>query len=284
MQKLLTILLTTCLTIATHAAANGIDGELLVKVGTTGNKAIPTSQTTNVTISATSKVTDGASAVAFSLNSSNALSTSGAKLLTVGNGGTNVANDSWLVDSDSAATYSGSVKAHTLADVDFPEASVQVFSRGTNGIASQVQIVGSVGSEEVYATGATGVLFDIWPSAGATATAYTYDTSRTHTSGNLVEVKNNTTNVATIAYNGSLTVHDIVGVTDASDAPAGSVGQYVSSLVASGAAVSLVSGTPKTMTSISLTAGDWGLDQRLHQHALYSCAGRHLLRSRWHLQ
>jgi hypothetical protein len=78
MQKLLTILLTTCLTIATHAAANGIDGELLVKVGTTGNKAIPTSQTTNVTISATSKVTDGASAVAFSLNSSNALST-GAK-------------------------------------------------------------------------------------------------------------------------------------------------------------------------------------------------------------
>jgi len=40
-------------------------------------------------------------------------------------------------------------------------------------------------------------------------------------------------------------------------AAAGTVGEVISSTVTSGAGVSLVSGTAKTITSISLTAGDW---------------------------
>ncbi len=41
------------------------------------------------------------------------------------------------------------------------------------------------------------------------------------------------------------------------NASAGNVGEYVSSSIASGSAVSLTSGTPANLTSISLTAGDW---------------------------
>jgi len=48
-----------------------------------------------------------------------------------------------------------------------------------------------------------------------------------------------------------------VGTTTNNNAAAGSVGEFVSSVIASGSAVSYSTGTPKDMTSISLTAGDW---------------------------
>lgn len=50
---------------------------------------------------------------------------------------------------------------------------------------------------------------------------------------------------------------NVVGTTTNDSAAAGSVGELISSNVLLGAAVSLVSGTPKTVTSISLTPGDW---------------------------
>jgi hypothetical protein len=49
----------------------------------------------------------------------------------------------------------------------------------------------------------------------------------------------------------------LLGVTDGSSASAGIVGELISSSVAIGSAVSLVTNTAKTVTSISLTAGDW---------------------------
>lgn len=49
----------------------------------------------------------------------------------------------------------------------------------------------------------------------------------------------------------------IVGTTTNNSAAAGSVGEYVSSTVLFGSAVSLSSDTPADVTSISLTAGDW---------------------------
>jgi len=50
-----------------------------------------------------------------------------------------------------------------------------------------------------------------------------------------------------------ITSPGIIGVTDGSNATAGTVGEYIDSY-ASG---TTVSGSPTTMTSISLTAGDW---------------------------
>ena len=41
------------------------------------------------------------------------------------------------------------------------------------------------------------------------------------------------------------------------NAPAGNVGEYVSSTIASGAAVALTTGVAANITSLSLTAGDW---------------------------
>ena len=54
----------------------------------------------------------------------------------------------------------------------------------------------------------------------------------------------------------------LTGVTDGSNASAGSVGEYVSSTVANGT-VSFSNGTPLNVTSISLTAGDWDVWGRL---------------------
>lgn len=47
------------------------------------------------------------------------------------------------------------------------------------------------------------------------------------------------------------------GVTGATDATAGNIGEVISSTVPFGAPVSLATAASKTMTSISLTAGDW---------------------------
>lgn len=47
------------------------------------------------------------------------------------------------------------------------------------------------------------------------------------------------------------------GTTTNDSATAGNIGEYVSANIATGSAVSLVSETAKTVTSISLTAGDW---------------------------
>lgn len=49
----------------------------------------------------------------------------------------------------------------------------------------------------------------------------------------------------------------LLGVTDGSDAIAGDVGQYLSSEVLVGSAVSLVTATAKDITSLALTPGDW---------------------------
>lgn len=49
----------------------------------------------------------------------------------------------------------------------------------------------------------------------------------------------------------------LTGITSGTNGSAGTVGQCVTSSVASGSGVSLTSGTPANVTSISLTAGDW---------------------------
>jgi hypothetical protein len=52
----------------------------------------------------------------------------------------------------------------------------------------------------------------------------------------------------------------IPGTTTNDSATAGNIGEYIESVIVSGSAVSLVSGTAKNITSISLTAGDWAVN------------------------
>jgi hypothetical protein len=55
----------------------------------------------------------------------------------------------------------------------------------------------------------------------------------------------------------AITTPDIIGTTAVGNANAGSVGEFVQSIVASGSAVALTNATAANMTSIPLTAGDW---------------------------
>lgn len=57
--------------------------------------------------------------------------------------------------------------------------------------------------------------------------------------------------------NKTLVTPNIVGITTASNAALGSVGQLFSSTVASGAAVSLTTGVAANVTTFALPAGDW---------------------------
>ncbi|WP_316228627.1 hypothetical protein [Bradyrhizobium sp. SZCCHNR1045] len=54
-------------------------------------------------------------------------------------------------------------------------------------------------------------------------------------------------------------VGQLPGTTTNDNASAGNIGEYISSTVLVGAAVSLVSGTAKDITSISLSAGNWSV-------------------------
>jgi hypothetical protein len=58
----------------------------------------------------------------------------------------------------------------------------------------------------------------------------------------------------------SPTTGGIIGTTTNDNASAGTVGEYISSNVLTASAVSLITATAKTVTSISLTAGDWDVN------------------------
>lgn len=83
----------------------------------------------------------------------------------------------------------------------------------------------------------------------------------TPSSANLISAVTDETGTGALMFGTSPTVTtpNIVGTTAVGNAAAGSVGEYVSSIIASGSAVSLTTATNANVTSISLTAGDWDI-------------------------
>lgn len=69
-----------------------------------------------------------------------------------------------------------------------------------------------------------------------------------------------TGNVSATPGDGNIKCDGLVGTATNNSAAAGNVGEYVSSLVATGSAVSLTTATGANVTSISLTAGDWDVE------------------------
>ena len=57
-----------------------------------------------------------------------------------------------------------------------------------------------------------------------------------------------------------------VGVTDGSNAAAGTIGEYVEGIRALASSINVVSATPINITSISLTAGDWDVEGNVQQN------------------
>ena len=97
-----------------------------------------------------------------------------------------------------------------------------------------------------------------------TLTNKTLDTAGT---GNVLKINGTqlTSNTGTTAVNvlqqgPTINQANLVGTTTNDNAAAGSVGEYVESVIVTGSAVSLVTGTAKNVTTILLTAGDWDVD------------------------
>lgn len=82
-------------------------------------------------------------------------------------------------------------------------------------------------------------------------------------------VATSTTTPAITLTLGAISPTSIAGITDGSAASAGKVGEVISSRVEPGSGGSLVTGTSKTITSITLTAGDWDI----HSSACFVPAG-----------
>lgn len=100
--------------------------------------------------------------------------------------------------------------------------------------------------------------------AGTDSTKMTFpstsDTVVTLTASQTLTNKTLTAPVLGAASATSLTLSSttgIVGTTTNNDAATGSVGEYVTSVILGGSAVSLSSGAASNITTISLTAGDW---------------------------
>lgn len=119
----------------------------------------------------------------------------------------------------------GTVNAYTTSTfADTYTASNLLYSNGANTVTGL-----ATGASGVLVTDVSGV-----PSISSTLPAFT---------------------TSSITFNP--TTGGIVGTTTNNNAAAGKVGEFISSTVTSGAPVSMTSPTAKTVTSISLTAGDW---------------------------
>lgn len=79
------------------------------------------------------------------------------------------------------------------------------------------------------------------------------------TSAQLAGILSDPTGTGSVVFGTSptITTPNIVGTTAVGNAAAGSVGEFISSNIPSGSAVSLTTGAAANVTSISLTAGDW---------------------------
>lgn len=89
--------------------------------------------------------------------------------------------------------------------------------------------------------------------------------NQTNITGNAATVTTNANLTGTITSVGNTTSNtitnpNIVGTITNDNASAGSIGEYIESIISSGSSVSLTSNTPANITSISLTAGDWDVE------------------------
>lgn len=88
----------------------------------------------------------------------------------------------------------------------------------------------------------------------------------TPSSANLIAALTDETGTGAAVFGTSptITTPNIIGTATNNNAAAGSVGEYISSSIASGSAVALTTATPANMTSISLTAGDWDVSCNIY--------------------
>lgn len=149
-------------------------------------------------------------------------------------------------------TLTGPAASGTVMTLGNNETVTGVKTFGSAGAVSRFAVAGNTsGSTIVNATAiASGIL--TLPAATdtlvgkATTDVLTNKTFDSAGTGNVLQVSGVT--VSRGQYPGESTT---------GSATAGNIGQYIESVIATGSSVSLVTGTAKNLTSISLTAGDW---------------------------
>jgi hypothetical protein len=115
------------------------------------------------------------------------------------------------------------------------------------------------GTGTTSTTGSGSVVFSVSPALTGTPTVPTA-TAGTNTTqaASTAYVQTALTGGANAgAFTTLSTSSGLTGITSGTNGSAGKVGECITSSVASGSGVSLTSGTPANVTSISLTAGDW---------------------------
>lgn len=207
--------------------------------------------------------------------------TGGEFFVTTGNGGAATAVTGSVAGGDggpiSLTTGRGGTSATFTGGVGGPfsvTAGAGGISTGTgtnSGRGGIISIVGGTGGDRVAADGTAGnggdVDIDAGPagneSGGASAGTAGSLTIGINNAADITIGSNVTipiTLTGAVQVGGTLTPNStagIVGTTTNNNVNAGSVGEYVESLVPVGTPVSLTSTTAANVTSISLTAGDW---------------------------
>ena len=146
------------------------------------------------------------------------------------------------------STTNGTWDVHSFIPSSASWGTATLSFNNTTSISGSVSWTGTKIGTAYGGTGLTsftanGVVYASSTSALATGSALTFDGTNFVTTGSI-----------TPSQTGG-----IIGTTTNNNANTGSVGEYVSSTVASGSAVTLVTATITTVTSISLTAGDWDI-------------------------
>jgi len=116
---------------------------------------------------------------------------------------------------------------------------------GTPASGTATNLTGLPVSTGISGLGTGVATFLATPSSANLATALTDETG---------------TGVAVFGTSPTITTPNIVGTTAVGNASAGSVGEYIESVVPSGSPVALTTAVTANVTSISLTAGDWDVE------------------------